>query len=713
MDENGGTECWDRWPDGAEHVAEADAWVESLPTTGARCSRQREVLRLRAVDRLRPVGSAQKIRAGTRRGLDGRHSRWASATTARISSATRRFSSRAGPAARRRNRTSRTIRSPRNGVRTGASRSTTGPRWRKDDYAWWRQRVGGVRDLFHVFRIDHILGFYRIYSFPWRPEQNAEFLPLSARGGAGAHRRPAAAVQAARRRTPGRTRTPTAATARHSCAWCWKPAGDTRLIGEDLGTVPDYVRPSLTSLGIAGSRFPSGNRTHRTGGLLPGSEYARLSLGYLRHARPRTAARPLEPLATVAARAARGTAQARAVRWHPGRRAFATNSTTASTRQLLAGLVPLQQLDRHLHDHRSAGAGGAVQRARHRRRFQLEPADARHASKRCRVDPNTGDFRRASARCFRMPGREVPPSDARACGNANCYLPKDRHGRNRLPVRMNARKPSPSPGTRRAPPPNRPPPVTNRITQLVAQLGDIIVGKEETIRLAVDLPAGQGASAHRGHSRASARRRFPRRWRVRSGLQFRRIQFTSDLLPADIIGNSIFDREHGRFVFHPGPIFSPVLLIDEVNRATPKTQSALLEAMEEYQVSADGVTRALPQPFFVIATQNPRQQIGTFPLPESQLDRFLMRSGTRLPQPRQRTGNAHRPEPPRPAGRAAGSPQRRGTPADPGTGPRGPRRPGVAGLFQDLLEASRRATRRPACRRAPGCRCCTRRRRPR
>ena len=109
------------------------------------------------------------------------------------------------------------------------------------------------------------------------------------------------------------------------------------------------------------------------------------------------------------------------------------------------------------------------------------------------------------------------------------------------------------------------------------------------------------------------------------GLQFRRIQFTSDLLPADIIGNSIFDREHGRFVFHPGPIFSRVLLIDEVNRATPKTQSALLEAMEEYQVSADGVSRALPQPFFVIATQNPRQQIGTFPLPESQLDRFLMR----------------------------------------------------------------------------------------
>jgi MoxR-like ATPase len=109
------------------------------------------------------------------------------------------------------------------------------------------------------------------------------------------------------------------------------------------------------------------------------------------------------------------------------------------------------------------------------------------------------------------------------------------------------------------------------------------------------------------------------------GLMFRRIQFTSDLLPADIVGNSIFDREHSRFVFHPGPIFAPVVLIDEVNRATPKTQSALLEAMEELQVSVDGVSHHLPQPFFVIATQNPRQQIGTFPLPESQLDRFLMR----------------------------------------------------------------------------------------
>jgi len=110
-----------------------------------------------------------------------------------------------------------------------------------------------------------------------------------------------------------------------------------------------------------------------------------------------------------------------------------------------------------------------------------------------------------------------------------------------------------------------------------------------------------------------------------SGLQFQRIQFTSDLLPADIIGVSIFDRDTGSFRFHPGPVFAQLILADEINRATPKTQSALLEAMEERQVTADGETHVLPEPFFVIATQNPSHQIGTFPLPESQLDRFLMR----------------------------------------------------------------------------------------
>jgi MoxR-like ATPase len=109
------------------------------------------------------------------------------------------------------------------------------------------------------------------------------------------------------------------------------------------------------------------------------------------------------------------------------------------------------------------------------------------------------------------------------------------------------------------------------------------------------------------------------------GFTFQRIQFTSDLLPADIIGVSVYERDSGRFRFQPGPVFAQMVLADEVNRATPKTQSALLEAMEERQVTVDGETRVLPEPFFVVATQNPERQLGTFPLPESQLDRFLMR----------------------------------------------------------------------------------------
>jgi MoxR-like ATPase len=117
------------------------------------------------------------------------------------------------------------------------------------------------------------------------------------------------------------------------------------------------------------------------------------------------------------------------------------------------------------------------------------------------------------------------------------------------------------------------------------------------------------------------------------GLDFRRVQFTSDLLPADILGVSVFERETGAFRFHPGPVFTQVLLADEVNRATPRTQSALLEAMEEHQVSVEGETRRLPEPFFVIATQNPASQIGTYPLPESQLDRFMMRITMGYPDP--------------------------------------------------------------------------------
>ncbi len=109
------------------------------------------------------------------------------------------------------------------------------------------------------------------------------------------------------------------------------------------------------------------------------------------------------------------------------------------------------------------------------------------------------------------------------------------------------------------------------------------------------------------------------------GLQFSRVQFTSDLMPSDLSGVSIYERATEAFVFHPGPIFAQVLLADEINRASPKTQSALLEAMEEKQVTAEGETRLLPVPFFVIATQNPHDQLGTYALPESQLDRFLMR----------------------------------------------------------------------------------------
>src|SRR3984957_12093781 len=166
--------------------------------------------------------------------------------------------------------------------------------------------------------------------------------------------------------------------------------------------------------------------------------------------------------------------------------------------------------------------------------------------------------------------------------------------------------------------------VIKHINAFTAQVCEVIVGKEGAVRLAVacllarghllieDIP-GVGKTTL---SQALARS---------LGLAFKRIQFTSDLLPADILGNSIFDREKQRFVFHAGPLFSQVVLIDEVNRATPKTQSALLEAMEKNHATIDGVTHALPAPFFVMATQNPQHQIGTFPLPESQLDRFLMR----------------------------------------------------------------------------------------
>ena len=166
--------------------------------------------------------------------------------------------------------------------------------------------------------------------------------------------------------------------------------------------------------------------------------------------------------------------------------------------------------------------------------------------------------------------------------------------------------------------------MNTRIEALVSQVSQIIVGKEDAIRLAISCMMARGHLLIEdlpGVGKTTLSHALARSL----GLDFRRIQFTSDLLPADIVGNSIFDREKQRFVFHAGPLFSQVVLIDEINRATPKTQSALLEAMEETHVTVDGVTHSLPSPFFVMATQNPQHQIGTFPLPESQLDRFLMR----------------------------------------------------------------------------------------
>jgi len=162
------------------------------------------------------------------------------------------------------------------------------------------------------------------------------------------------------------------------------------------------------------------------------------------------------------------------------------------------------------------------------------------------------------------------------------------------------------------------------IDQARQSLGTIILGKDEQISLALACLLGRGHLLIEDLPGLGKTMLAQALARV-LGLSFRRIQFTSDLLPADIIGVSVFRQESGEFEFQPGPVFSQLILADEVNRATPKAQSALLEAMEEHQVSVDGSTRKLPTPFFVVATQNPGDQIGTFPLPESQLDRFLMR----------------------------------------------------------------------------------------
>ena len=191
---------------------------------------------------------------------------------------------------------------------------------------------------------------------------------------------------------------------------------------------------------------------------------------------------------------------------------------------------------------------------------------------------------------------------------------------------FHTKSPIPSPDSEISPAPKE------ALDRIIAAAGTIILGKERELRLALacliarghllieDLPGvGKTTLAH-----VLAKT---------LGLQFRRIQFTSDLLPADILGTSVYDREKGSFSFHPGPIFAQMVLADEVNRATPKTQSALLEAMEENQVTVEGQTHSLPMPFFVVATQNPNYQIGTFPLPESQSDRFLMRLEIGYPDP--------------------------------------------------------------------------------
>lgn len=174
---------------------------------------------------------------------------------------------------------------------------------------------------------------------------------------------------------------------------------------------------------------------------------------------------------------------------------------------------------------------------------------------------------------------------------------------------------------------------TQTLEELIQQANQIILGKPDAIKLALtcllagghllieDLP-GMGKTTL-AHTLATL-----------LGLDYQRIQFTSDLLPADVLGVSIYDRATESFHFHSGPVFAQLVLADEINRATPKTQSALLEAMEENQITVEGETRSLPTPFFVIATQNPLHQVGTFPLPESQLDRFLMRISLGYPEPK-------------------------------------------------------------------------------
>jgi MoxR-like ATPase len=174
--------------------------------------------------------------------------------------------------------------------------------------------------------------------------------------------------------------------------------------------------------------------------------------------------------------------------------------------------------------------------------------------------------------------------------------------------------------------------VFTSLGQARARLGDVILGKDEQIRLAL------ACLFARGHLLIEdipgiGKTTLAKALATVLGLEFKRVQFTNDLLPADLLGVSIFDAQTSSFAFHPGPVFTNVLLADEINRGTPRTQSALLEVMEEQQVSLDQATRPLPRPFFVLATQNALDQAGTYPLPESQLDRFLFRLSLGYPDP--------------------------------------------------------------------------------
>ncbi|HEX8978432.1 MAG TPA: MoxR family ATPase [Parasulfuritortus sp.] len=174
--------------------------------------------------------------------------------------------------------------------------------------------------------------------------------------------------------------------------------------------------------------------------------------------------------------------------------------------------------------------------------------------------------------------------------------------------------------------------MTPELAQTLEQINRVILGKENQARLCMACLLARGhllIEDQPGVGKTTLAHVLAKVL----GLDYQRIQFTSDLLPADILGVSVFERESGTFRFHPGPIFAQLILADEINRASPKAQSALLEAMEEGQVSIEGETRPLPAPFFVIATQNPGDQVGVFPLPESQLDRFMMRIRLGYPDP--------------------------------------------------------------------------------